>query len=74
MEWRISALIASGNLEAARQELAVVYEMASRVGQPFIIHVAEHYRLDDRAVRRPAGRGGGDGGALVRVGPAPHRP
>ena len=28
----------------ARAELAVVYEMASRVGQPFIIHVAEHYR------------------------------
>jgi DNA-binding CsgD family transcriptional regulator/tetratricopeptide (TPR) repeat protein len=44
MEWRISALIALGNLEAARQELAVVYEMASRVGQPFIIHVAQHYR------------------------------
>jgi DNA-binding CsgD family transcriptional regulator/tetratricopeptide (TPR) repeat protein len=44
MEWRISALIALGDLEAARAELAVVYEMASRVGQPFIIHVAEHYR------------------------------
>jgi DNA-binding CsgD family transcriptional regulator/tetratricopeptide (TPR) repeat protein len=44
MEWRISALIALGDLDAARQELAVVYEMASRVGQPFIIHVAQHYR------------------------------
>ena len=44
MEWRIAALIALGDLEAARAELAVVYEMASRVGQPFIIHVAEHYR------------------------------
>jgi DNA-binding CsgD family transcriptional regulator/tetratricopeptide (TPR) repeat protein len=44
MEWRISALIALGDLEAARQELAEVYEMASRVGQPFIIHVAQHYR------------------------------
>ena len=44
MEWRISALIALGDLESARQELAEVYEMASRVGQPFIIHVAEHYR------------------------------
>ncbi|HKV67396.1 MAG TPA: LuxR C-terminal-related transcriptional regulator, partial [Gaiellales bacterium] len=44
MEWRISALIALGDLEAARQELAIVYEMASRVGQPFIIHVAQHYR------------------------------
>jgi DNA-binding CsgD family transcriptional regulator/tetratricopeptide (TPR) repeat protein len=44
MEWRISALIALGDLEAARQELAEVYEMASRVGQPFIMHVAQHYR------------------------------
>jgi DNA-binding CsgD family transcriptional regulator/tetratricopeptide (TPR) repeat protein len=44
MEWRISALIALGDLEAARQELAIVYEMASRIGQPFIIHVAQHYR------------------------------
>ncbi len=44
MEWRISALIALGDLGAAREELAVVFEMASRVGQPFIIHVAEHYR------------------------------
>ena len=44
MEWRISALIALGDLNAARDELAVVFEMASRVGQPFIIHVAEHYR------------------------------
>ena len=43
MEWRISALIALGNLEAARTELAIVHDMASRVGQPFIIHVAEHY-------------------------------
>jgi DNA-binding CsgD family transcriptional regulator/tetratricopeptide (TPR) repeat protein len=44
MEWRIAALIALGDLEAARAELEVVHEMASRVGQPFIIHVAEHYR------------------------------
>ncbi len=44
MEWRISALIALGDLESARRELAEVYEMASRVGQPFIIHVAQHYR------------------------------
>ena len=44
MEWRISALIALGDLDAAREELAVVFEMASRVGQPFIMHVAEHYR------------------------------
>ena len=44
MEWRIAALIALGDLESARQELAEVHEMASRVGQPFIMHVAEQHR------------------------------
>ena len=44
MEWRIAALIALGDLEAARAELAVVLRDGERVGQPFIIHVAEHYR------------------------------
>ncbi len=43
-EWRIAALIAKGDIETARRELAVVYEVASRMGQPFILHVAEHYR------------------------------
>ncbi|MGZ4431292.1 MAG: helix-turn-helix domain-containing protein, partial [Gaiellales bacterium] len=43
MEWRIAALIALGDLEGARRELAVVHQMASRMGQPFVIHVAEHY-------------------------------
>ena len=74
MEWRISALIALGDLEAAREELAVVFEMASRVGQPFIIHVAEHYRSAIALCDGPPGRGGGDGRAIVRVGPAAHRP
>jgi DNA-binding CsgD family transcriptional regulator/tetratricopeptide (TPR) repeat protein/type II secretory pathway predicted ATPase ExeA len=44
MEWRIPALIALGDLAAAHRELLVVHEMASRMGQPFMIHVAEHYR------------------------------
>jgi predicted ATPase/DNA-binding CsgD family transcriptional regulator len=43
MEWRIAALIAGGDLESARRELAIVLELGSRMGQPFIIHVAEHY-------------------------------
>jgi DNA-binding CsgD family transcriptional regulator/tetratricopeptide (TPR) repeat protein len=42
-EWRISTLIAKGDLEGARRELAEVMEMARRMHQPFIIHVAEHY-------------------------------
>ena len=43
MEWRIAALIAMSNLEAAQREVEAVLELADRVGQPFILHVAEHY-------------------------------
>ena len=43
-EWRIAALIATGEIETARHELAVVSEVAAQIGQPFILHVAEHYR------------------------------
>jgi DNA-binding CsgD family transcriptional regulator len=44
MEWRIAALMALGEISAARTELAVTLEMAERMQQPFILHVAEHYR------------------------------
>jgi DNA-binding CsgD family transcriptional regulator/tetratricopeptide (TPR) repeat protein len=43
MEWRLAALIGLGQLDAAQQELEVVHDLASRMGQPFILHVAEHY-------------------------------
>jgi DNA-binding CsgD family transcriptional regulator/tetratricopeptide (TPR) repeat protein len=43
MEWRLAALIGLGQLEAAQRELEVVRDLASRMGQPFILHVAEHY-------------------------------
>jgi len=42
-EWRLAALIALGELTTARRELAQVLELAHRMRQPFVIHVAEHY-------------------------------
>lgn len=41
MIWRVSALIAAGDLETAGRELAVVSEKAARLRQPFTLHVAE---------------------------------
>ena len=35
--------MALGDVEAARQQLATVTEMAQRVRQPFILYVAEQY-------------------------------
>ncbi len=43
MEWRVSALIALGEIDGARTELAAVHELAQRTGQPFMLHVSEHY-------------------------------
>jgi DNA-binding CsgD family transcriptional regulator len=43
MEWRIAGLIALGDLDMARHELATVHAMAERLRQPFTLHVAEHY-------------------------------
>jgi DNA-binding SARP family transcriptional activator/DNA-binding CsgD family transcriptional regulator len=44
MEWRVLPLMALGHIEAARQELTRVTEMAERVRQPFILYIAEQYR------------------------------
>ena len=43
MEWRVATLLALGETAAAREQLAVVLEMAQVMRQPFILHVAEHY-------------------------------
>ncbi len=43
-QWRVSALMALGEIALAREELAVALEMAQHTRQPFILHVAEHYR------------------------------
>ncbi len=44
MEWRVSALMALGRIGPAREELEVTHERAVHTRQPFILHVAEHYR------------------------------
>ena len=44
MEWRVSALMALGRMDQANRELAATRELALQTRQPFILHVAEHYR------------------------------
>jgi DNA-binding CsgD family transcriptional regulator/tetratricopeptide (TPR) repeat protein len=44
VEWRVSALMALGEIATAREELEVAFEAAQQTRQPFILHVAEHYR------------------------------
>jgi len=41
MEWRVSALMALGEIGRARAELASSHELARHTRQPFILHVAE---------------------------------
>ncbi len=43
MEWRVAALMALGEMDVARAELATTLAMAQQMRQPFILHVAEHY-------------------------------
>jgi tetratricopeptide (TPR) repeat protein len=43
MEWRVAALMALGETEAAQREVSTVLELARHTRQPFIIHVSEHY-------------------------------
>ena len=44
MEWRIAALMALGEIAPAGGELEIAQRMAQETRQPFILHVAEHYR------------------------------
>jgi DNA-binding CsgD family transcriptional regulator/tetratricopeptide (TPR) repeat protein len=43
-QWRFSTLMALGEIAPASEELAVVLDIAKHTRQPFILHVAEHYR------------------------------
>ncbi len=43
-QWRFCVLMALGEIEPARKEAAVALEMAQHTRQPFILHVAEHFR------------------------------
>jgi DNA-binding CsgD family transcriptional regulator/tetratricopeptide (TPR) repeat protein len=43
-QWRFCVLMALGEIAPAREELAVALDMARHTRQPFILHVAEHFR------------------------------
>jgi DNA-binding CsgD family transcriptional regulator len=43
-QWRVSALMALGEIVPAREELTVALDMAQNTRQPFNLHVSEHYR------------------------------
>ncbi len=43
MAWRATTFVALGDLASARSEVIELREMAERTGQPFMLHVAEHY-------------------------------
>jgi DNA-binding CsgD family transcriptional regulator/tetratricopeptide (TPR) repeat protein len=43
-QWRFCVLMALGEIASARAELAVALDMARHTRQPFILHVAEHFR------------------------------
>ena len=43
-QWRVSALMALGEIVPAREELAIAHDMAKSTRQPFMLHVTEHYR------------------------------
>jgi DNA-binding CsgD family transcriptional regulator/tetratricopeptide (TPR) repeat protein len=42
MGWRLPALVALGEMEAARREAAVLGRTAEQTAQPFMVHVTEH--------------------------------
>jgi DNA-binding CsgD family transcriptional regulator/tetratricopeptide (TPR) repeat protein len=44
MAWRVPTFMALCDVEAARREIAALRETAEQTAQPFMIHVAEHYR------------------------------
>ena len=44
MSWRVPTFVALCDLESARSQVADLLEIAEQTAQPFLIHVAEHYR------------------------------
>jgi DNA-binding CsgD family transcriptional regulator/tetratricopeptide (TPR) repeat protein len=44
MAWRVPTFVALCDLTSARAEVGALREMAERTAQPFMHHVAEHYR------------------------------
>jgi class 3 adenylate cyclase/DNA-binding SARP family transcriptional activator/DNA-binding CsgD family transcriptional regulator len=44
IEWRVLPLMALGRVGTAKQDLRTVTDMAERVRQPFVLHIADQYR------------------------------
>jgi class 3 adenylate cyclase/DNA-binding SARP family transcriptional activator/DNA-binding CsgD family transcriptional regulator/tetratricopeptide (TPR) repeat protein len=44
IEWRVLPLMALGHVGTAKQDLRTVTDMAERVRQPFVLHIADQYR------------------------------
>jgi DNA-binding CsgD family transcriptional regulator/type II secretory pathway predicted ATPase ExeA len=44
MSWRVPTLVALGDMDAARRAAAALQETAEKTAQPFMLHVAAHYR------------------------------
>jgi DNA-binding CsgD family transcriptional regulator len=43
MSWRVPTLVALGDLELARREVAALHDIAEQTAQPFMLHVAVQY-------------------------------
>ena len=43
MSWRAAAFMSLGDLASSERETAAVLARAGQLGQPFLVHVAEHY-------------------------------
>jgi DNA-binding CsgD family transcriptional regulator/tetratricopeptide (TPR) repeat protein len=43
MVWIVPTFVALADMASARREVSALREIAQRTGQPFILHVAEHY-------------------------------
>ena len=43
MQWRVASLMALGEVDRARRELARAHALAAHTRQPFMLHVAAHY-------------------------------
>jgi DNA-binding CsgD family transcriptional regulator/tetratricopeptide (TPR) repeat protein len=44
MSWRVPAFVVLGDMKSARAEVSTLLATVERTGQPFALHVAEHYR------------------------------
>jgi predicted ATPase/DNA-binding CsgD family transcriptional regulator len=43
MAWRVTSFVALGDIASARAEVAALRQTAEATGQPFVLHMAEHF-------------------------------